>query len=171
MANEIEAIATNNYVLATQQAVTHDNSMSGNGTVDSPLGVVPGYNETVLWDGNGTGAGYNTEISLSAPTSAFETVKFYWAGENGSTASTYRINEFAITDAKELPLDGLWQRYSDGKFNFDGCMVSANSDLTKYKISHTYRYNISTGVIDIGRDQSNFAYIHKVIGINRIANN
>ena len=38
--SEINAIATNNYLLATQQEVSHDNTLSGNGTVDSPLGVV-----------------------------------------------------------------------------------------------------------------------------------
>ena len=167
MAKELMEIG--GFITEGAEIVNHDASLSGNGTVDSPLGVVPGYNETVLWNGNGTGAGYNTEISLSAPTSAFETVKFYWAGENGGNAVTYRISEFAITDTKALPLDGLWQRYSDGKFNFGGCMVSANSNLTKYKIDHTYRYNLSTGVIDIARDQSNFAYIHKIVGINRKA--
>ena len=50
MANEIESISQNNYILATQQEVSHDNTLSGTGTVDSPLGVVPGYNETVLYD-------------------------------------------------------------------------------------------------------------------------
>jgi len=38
--SEINAIATNNYLLATQQEVSHDNTLSGNGTVDSPLGVI-----------------------------------------------------------------------------------------------------------------------------------
>ena len=38
--SEINAIATNNYLLTTQQEVSHDNTLSGNGTVDSPLGVV-----------------------------------------------------------------------------------------------------------------------------------
>ena len=159
--SEIKTISQGNYILAGTVATSA--GIVGDGSPQNPLRP----DETVLWYGNGTGAGYNTEISLSAPTSAFETVKFYWAGENGSTATTYRINEFAISDTKAIPLDGLWQRYSDGKFNFGGCMVSANSDLTKYKISHTYRYNLSTSVIDISRDQSNFAYIHKIVGINR----
>ena len=37
--SEIQTISQGNYVLATQQAVSHDASMSGNGTVESPLGV------------------------------------------------------------------------------------------------------------------------------------
>lgn len=48
MSDPIQAIATNNYLLATQQEVSHDNTLSGNGTVDSPLGL----NETVLWSGS-----------------------------------------------------------------------------------------------------------------------
>ena len=39
MSEPIQSIAQNNYILATQQEVSHDNTLSGNGTVDSPLGV------------------------------------------------------------------------------------------------------------------------------------
>ena len=50
MSENIQSISQGNYILATQKEVSHDNTLSGNGTVDSPLGVVPGYNETVLYD-------------------------------------------------------------------------------------------------------------------------
>lgn len=40
MSDSIQSISQNNYILATQQEVSHDNTLSGNGTVDSPLGVV-----------------------------------------------------------------------------------------------------------------------------------
>lgn len=43
MSEPIQSIATNNYILATQQEVSHDNTLSGNGTVDSPLGVDSDY--------------------------------------------------------------------------------------------------------------------------------
>ena len=39
MSEPIQSIAQNNYILATQQEVSHDNTLSGNGTDDSPLGV------------------------------------------------------------------------------------------------------------------------------------
>ena len=39
MSEPIQSIAQNNYILATQKEVSHDNTLSGNGTVDSPLGV------------------------------------------------------------------------------------------------------------------------------------
>ena len=38
--SDIQSISQNNYILATQQEVSHDDTLSGNGTVDSPLGVV-----------------------------------------------------------------------------------------------------------------------------------
>ena len=41
--SEIQSIAQNNYILTTPQEVSHDNTLSGNGTVDSPLGVSSGY--------------------------------------------------------------------------------------------------------------------------------
>ena len=49
MAKELMEIG--GFITSGAEIVNHDNSLSGNGTVDSPLGVVPGYNETVLWDG------------------------------------------------------------------------------------------------------------------------
>lgn len=40
MSEPIQSIAQNNYILATQQEVSHDNTLSGNGNVDSPMGVI-----------------------------------------------------------------------------------------------------------------------------------
>lgn len=40
MSEPIQSIAQNNYILATQKEVSHDNTLSGNGTVDSPLSVI-----------------------------------------------------------------------------------------------------------------------------------
>jgi hypothetical protein len=78
--SEINAIATNNYLLATQQEVSHDNTLSGNGTVDSPLGVVPGYNETVLYDNiNGTNSG----CILSEPITNFSRIEISYGNGNG----------------------------------------------------------------------------------------
>lgn len=40
MSEEIQSISKGNYILATQQEVSHDNTLSGTGMADSPLGVV-----------------------------------------------------------------------------------------------------------------------------------
>ena len=43
MSDPIRSISQNNYLLATQQEVSHDNTLSGNGTEQSPLGVDSQY--------------------------------------------------------------------------------------------------------------------------------
>lgn len=43
MSEPIQSISQGNYILATPQEVSHDNTLSGNGTVDSPLGVAGEY--------------------------------------------------------------------------------------------------------------------------------
>lgn len=53
--------------------VSHDNTLSGDGTVVSPLGVVNGYNETVIWEGTGTH--YPDKITTNEPLSSFERFK------------------------------------------------------------------------------------------------
>ena len=60
------------FIVSADPYVNHDNSLSGNGTLTSPLGVVPGYNETVLWSGP-IGA-FNSELTLNEPFSAFQYV-------------------------------------------------------------------------------------------------
>ena len=59
MSEPIQSIAQNNYILATQQEVSHDNTLSGTGMADSPLGVVnplPYPIEFVGTSGEATGA-------------------------------------------------------------------------------------------------------------------
>lgn len=171
MSEPIQSISQGNYILHNIDAkklYVQEPLFTANSGDAVYVGWRP--DETVLWEGNGTGAGYNTEITLTTPTSAFESVKFYWAGENGGNVTTFRVNEFVITDTRSLCFDGLWQRYSDGKWNFGGFELSANADLTKYKMTHNYRYNLRGNLMDVGNDASNFAYVHKIVGINRKEN-
>ena len=70
------------FIVSADPYVNHDNSLSGNGTLTSPLGVVPGYNETVLFSG-----GMNTNTcTLSESPLNFERVKFYLADDGGHTS-------------------------------------------------------------------------------------
>ena len=43
MSESIQSISQGNYILATQQEVSHDNTLSGNGTSASPLGIDSDY--------------------------------------------------------------------------------------------------------------------------------
>ena len=74
MAKELMEIG--GFITEGAEIVNHDNTLSGNGTVDSPLGVVPGYNETVLWSGNTSHitAGQTWTASLNEPVSNFEKI-------------------------------------------------------------------------------------------------
>ena len=96
MSEPIQAISQNNYILATQQEVSHDNSLSGNGTVESPLSVVPGYNETVLYSGNSN----ITTGALNEPATNFNYLKVSFAEKasgaaypGGQLVSDLDINE------------------------------------------------------------------------------
>lgn len=76
MAKELMEIG--GFITSGAEIVNHDNTLSGNGTVDSPLGVVPGYNETVLWSGTGS----ISSFTLSEKLSNFEKFRFVMAGYN-----------------------------------------------------------------------------------------
>lgn len=72
------------FIVSADPFVQHDNSLSGNGTVNSPLGVVPGYNETVLWsDTTGSSA-----CVLSEPMTNFKSIKILYG--NGAGGGTYK---------------------------------------------------------------------------------
>ena len=52
-------IYQDHFILAEQQEVQHDTSLSGNGTVNSPLGVSDKvWDTTILWSGTGTSGDY-----------------------------------------------------------------------------------------------------------------
>ena len=168
MANEIEAIATNNYVLATQQAVTHDNSMSGNGTVDSPLGVVPGYNETVLWENtNSYFSATNSTGQFAYPLSAFEAIEFRCSVDNISEQRIRFSSPAYYTKNLTVSWQEFYQNYrlyylvlSTNGNSFTGvsnCMLTTNG---------TVNQNLTVA-------QSNWQYgyvgLKKIVGINRKA--
>ena len=81
MAKELMEIG--GFITSGAEIVNHDNSLSGNGTVESPLGVVPGYNETVLWSANlstlVTDRASGTNFNLSETTMNFEKLGVYFA--------------------------------------------------------------------------------------------
>ena len=133
MSEPIQSIAQNNNILATQQEVSHDSSLSGNGTVDSPLGVVPGYNETVLWSGADTTA----TQTLSENITAFEEIKVYGKSHNGypwisqvwvnsgvvygvgsqmwwNAPPEYDVSRYCLSGDKITPMKGSWYTWANG---------------------------------------------------------
>ena len=66
------------FIVSADPYVNHDTSLSGNGTLTSPLGVVPGYNETVLWEGSQLISATNLTGTLSEAPSGFDRIGVYW---------------------------------------------------------------------------------------------
>ena len=179
--SEINAIATNNYLLATQQEVSHDNTLSGNGTVDSPLGVVPGYNETVLWSGNTSQitAGQTWTASLNEPVSNFEKIGIllshsYGWGINAAPGNQHEMRETCIND------DGVaeWTSLDDLKSS----IMNAGGNYPLYDANVAYASGTNFTCVGYGRypltTASNLTTpvtnnrgvtILRVIGINRKA--
>ena len=64
------------YIVSADPFVQHDNTLSGNGTSTSPLGVVNGYNETVLYSANSvTNNTVGQVFPMSEPVTNFERIR------------------------------------------------------------------------------------------------
>ena len=157
--SEINAIATNNYLLAAQQEVSHDNTLSGNGTVDSPLGVVPGYNETVLYESTAQ----TSALSFSEPLTAFERV-LVCAGQVsvGSWGYTY-LN---LGDTNKYYAGFVRFIGGNNPVQIGGCVLNVNSQHTSGNLTPCGRHWLPTTTNAGGGDTNQF-YFTKVIGINR----
>lgn len=138
--------------------VSHDNTLSGNGTVDSPLGVVPGYNETVLWSGSwkpGNGSVVtNSAIEISEPVSNFEYIKVVTEGILCQT----------ITVTPNQCQAFICYPESDDRNSIIGLKISKDDD------THIrFRCGYSTDFIQSYRSGSDWGYftLNKIIGINR----
>ena len=161
MAKELMEIG--GFITEGAEIVNHDNSLSGNGTVDSPLGVVPGYNETVLWEGSPT----NSNIQCSEELSNFERVILYGKWYYNSTQAIYaettipgsagavQVGGLGLNTKTTTPTD-FFCTYVD--YSISGKNLTANAKL---------RIQIRTGQ---NSSTSDTILIYKIIGINRIAN-
>ena len=159
--SEIQSISQGNYILATQQEVSHDSSLSGTGTVDSPLGVVPGYNETVLWSGNGV-----VSATLSEPMTNFSRLKLKLGTLNGSDGCQY-VEVPAVPSAiKNL----TYNAGGGSNFYFVGLYCSADENsITITKEAALLKALGSTAYGGQGEVTGYKPALHEVIGINRKA--
>ena len=156
MSEPIQSIAQNNYILATPQEVSHDNTLSGNGTVDSPLGVVPGYNETVLWEGNAATA------TLSESLDNFEKVDIaytYWPAH-------YTTRTLYGWSGKPTFTEGWFDNNGVGAGLFI-TRLTANDAHTVIGTNANKYWNPPAGGGLV--DALNIFAITKVVGINRKA--
>ena len=159
-------------ILQTQQEVSHDNTLSGNGTVDSPLGVVPGYNETVLYDNtNPTAVTSNTSVNLSESYLNFKELKLYIKASFGSTGNmNYVVTTFVSQDnITEIGSIAMPNTQSTVLCDSNCYVFYSTEPLVCYIKSNGERVNIGVGSTNVTNDRGTRLY--KVIGVNRIANN
>ncbi len=162
MAKELMEIG--GFITEGAEIVNHDSSLSGNGTVDSPLGVVPGYNETVLWEGDWkfTASGQNNAKIMNDSITNYEYLFIDLYGYAGGQPSTNIIrtgNGGGVIEVKN------WGGSNDTvRFNFATFGFSANSAWignTK-QVSLNFNNTLTTG-------NPNNAGIIRVVGVNRKA--
>ena len=164
MAKELMEIG--GFITEGAEIVNHDASLSGNGTVDSPLGL----NETLLY--SATGAAYDNarkSIALSESCRNFDRIRVMITN-----------NDYA-TQAIEFD-----PAVTTGTMTFQGNTISNEPQLyvkmttwvigdTTFTFRHGAQYRISNGstsvVGSVVSTAANYVVPYKVIGINRIANN
>jgi len=166
--SEINAIATNNFLLATQQEVSHDNTLSGNGTVDSPLGVVPGYNETVLYSGQATG-----NLTLSDNPLNYERLLVTFNASTGNTDMGAGSEIFEPDKTHLVCLHNYFMyqtTYTAFNNMNEAWAVYSDVDTTTWTRTIGGWRNGSTYTSNLN-NSNNFLKVSKVIGINRISGN
>ena len=171
MSEPIQSIAQNNYILATQQEVSHDNTLSGNGTVESPLGVVPGYNETVLWSGAAPLSSMNDSgnaLNLSESLFNFEKVAVY--ARPLPSHNVLKVAEFQ-PDGNAEGFDWLtWFKgggtSSNGAIRFGGAFMQYSDNKLWAKKDEFFQLSVASNGISM---QPNQNIITQIVGINRKA--
>ena len=157
MAKELMEIG--GFITSGAEIVNHDASLSGNGTVDSPLGL----NETVLFSGN-----FNSKsCTLSESPLNFERVKFYLADDGGH----------ASWGSTEIKSEDLTACSTENGKCMAGCAVPWSEGFRIMTVSATsandYRNWASCGYQWWGNGGGNigtgYLNILEVIGINRKA--
>ncbi len=166
MANEIEAISTNNYILSNPGVVT-DASLSGDGTYQSPIGVVPGYNETVLLNNNYANQS-TTSFTVSEPLSAFEQIRF--AGlEYNNTVCKCEIMAPSGTENISVLMQYWCPNGDSNPYQMRMAAYKTNDGLTYSSVSGKFLYFTHAGLSAAGGNTTTSPSIQKIYGINRKA--
>jgi len=177
MAKELMEIG--GFITEGAEIVNHDASLSGNGTVDSPLGVVPGYNETVLYDNyTGRPANIGGQITLSESPLNFEYIDVYLNGSspNGfdNISNGYeKIPNIQLSSTNSLEFVKLFAgNNTTEQVHEVGCGYSGISGTTWTKwFGYVTNVNFTGAARKADFGNSTHLNIWRVVGINRIANN
>lgn len=164
MAKELMEIG--GFITSGAEIVNHDNSLSGNGTVDSPLGVVPGYNETVLWET--TAIGKTTTFTLSEPLTAFEKVRFEITGYTNVYAEDTHQTPSA-TDEEVTTCFTYYCKSSDANPLQMMMGTYSSNDGLNYGVVRSKFLYMNTDGTTWNSNTADGPHMTKIIGINRKA--
>lgn len=164
-ANDSSLLVTENdsnvSILSTPQEVSHDNTLSGNGTVDSPLGVVNGYNETVLFTSSWNDKLWN--VNLSEPVSSFKKIRMYVTrGDGANEPKSYEYETSLLPNYLTLEVDTILT--NDIYRYFTLCVLSGST----YTELSARLMNYPNTLSDWNNTNS-WCHPIKIVGINRKA--
>ena len=162
MSDPIRSISQNNFLLADQKEVSHDNTLSGNGTEASPLGL----NETVLWESQNGFSTSTTEVNLSEDCRNFEIIAVYW-NHQGVTTEIQYYKTISGTNAQWLHVSG--RAAGDGNvFLFVASWTQTSA--TRFQKTWCFYRGLGPSTNTNGNSTNELVPV-RVVGINRIANN
>ena len=155
------------FITEGAEIVNHDNSLSGNGTVDSPLGVSNKvHNETLIYEKPSNSYG-SSACFLSEPITAFENIKIeYRYGQ---------VHEYVASNDNKSFVDNINTDYLLGpqecffQLNFDGAStISINHG---YQIQRANFGSSPTTATSVVNNESVYSrqLITRIWGINRKA--
>ena len=157
MAKELMDIG--GFITEGAEIVNHDNSLSGNGTVDSPLGL----NETVLYENTTTTANAGNDIDLSESYKNFEYIRFevrpIMGNETMYSIFTTKVN---AQSSSSLMCGGVLSYYDSNGFKLFCHAFQSKSNTQVY-----CRYNVSYQGSWTATDRLSTLFVHRIIGINR----
>ena len=157
MSDPIRSISQNNYILATQQEVSHDNTLTGNGTPESPLGVANSSNETVLFSDTNGVDGSHLPSGMTDMTS-FKYIRITIAGfYNKINGYVKRVVTFA---ADSTYFEVLLNIAGTDYVNMGFILLKNNGTSLSLTLSY-----VGKGGSSFGNDASRIR-LYEVIGIN-----
>jgi hypothetical protein len=165
MAKELMEIG--GFITEGAEIVNHDNSLSGNGTVDSPLGL----NETVLYsNANPDSIITETALQLNESYLNFEKIKIYLKASAGSTANANYIVEAMVFQNDTTEISSLPVVNAIGTVMFDpNCFIFKTDTTTTCTVkTNGVRINLaSNGTISTTGNRG--VKVYKIVGINRLS--
>ena len=161
-----ELMEIGGFITEGAEIVNHDNSLSGNGTVDSPLGV----NETVLWEAPGGITGRTSACTLSESLKNFEHVDVWLAH---ATYGPTRAGSFDFNVMGNTGYFSVMRPRGQGNLNLAFMYITASDTTLACTQSKCLMFggyaSTATSVTATLNDSEDRNCLYKVVGINRKA--